>query len=334
MVFQSLFSQIGGKTTFSLLDFGFNARANALGTDFITVKDQDVNLGVINPSVFNKKMNNTGGFNQAFLAGGINLGMISYAKNLDTATTLAGHLRYVNYGKMDRTDIAGTVLGSYNPTEYILGIGAGKQLNPQISIGANFNMIYSQLESYNSFGISTDIAGSYTLDKANLLVTALVKNIGVQINSYTKKNRAQLPVDFQIGISHKLKHAPFRFSIVAHHLNVWDITYNDPNLKPTIDNLTGDTIAVKYPSFIEKLGHHFIFQNEILISKSIHLRAAFDIHKRQELKVAQRPGMAGFSFGLGLYFKRISIDYGFQIYSKAGYGNMLTLTSNLSTWKK
>ncbi|MBI1837291.1 MAG: hypothetical protein HYR91_08510 [Flavobacteriia bacterium] len=52
------------------------------------------------------------------------------------------------------------------------------------------------------------------------------------------------------------------------------------------------------------------------------------------MKVNTHPGAAGFSFGIGLYFKRISIDYGFKIFSKAGFNNMLTLTTDLSKWKK
>jgi hypothetical protein len=48
----------------------------------------------------------------------------------------------------------------------------------------------------------------------------------------------------------------------------------------------------------------------------------------------QRPGVAGFTFGVGLYFKRISIDYGFSVFSRAGFNNMLTLSTNLSRWRK
>ncbi|MBI1837290.1 MAG: type IX secretion system protein PorQ [Flavobacteriia bacterium] len=211
-------AQTGGTTTFALLDLGYSARSNALGTDFISVKDQDVNLGVSNPSLYNTKMHKTMGINQALLAGGINYGMFTYAHNLKKTGTLAGHLRYIDYGKMDRMEVNGTKSGTFTPTEYILGAGLGKQLNPQISVGANLNLIYSQLETYNAFGASIDLAGCYTVEKHNLLVTALVKNAGFQFKSYVKGNRSPLPTEFQMAISHKLAHAPLRFSILAHHL--------------------------------------------------------------------------------------------------------------------
>ncbi len=328
------FSQIGGNTTFALLDLTYSARSAGLGGDFITAKDEDLNLTVANPSLYNSKMHNHVGFNQALLAGGINYGMINYARSFKNSITGGASLRYVNYGKQEMRNEAGTSIGTFTPGEFILGAGAAKQLNPQITIGANVNLIYSQLAGYNSFGGSIDLAGTYELEKANLLVTALVKNAGYQFKSYTKNNRSNLPTEFQLGISHKLKHAPFRFSILAHHLNNWDLTYNDPNAKPTVDPLTGDTVQVKVAGFGKKLANHFTYQVEILISKNIHFRTAFDYHRRQEMSVSSKQGLAGFSTGIGFYFKRFSLDYGFVIYSSAGYNNMITLTTNLDKWRK
>ena len=190
------------------------------------------------------------------------------------------------------------------------------------------------MEHYNAFGAAIDIGGTYTHANENFLVTALVKNAGFQFNGYNGKQKDPLPTEFQMATSYKIQHAPFRFSLLAHHLNRWDITYMDPNLKPTIDPLTGDTIPVKYAGFGEKLARHFSYQVEILVSKNIHLRAGFDYQRRQEMKLEQRPGISGFTFGVGLYFKKISIDYGFSCYSKAGFNNMLTLSTNFSRWKK
>ncbi len=330
----NLEAQTGGNTTFALLDLPFSARAAALGTDFISVKDQDLNLAIANPSLYNAKMHQQLGFNQAFLASGINYGMVNYARKFKNNLAGGASIRYVNYGKQERRDENGTSLGEFSPAEFIVGAGLGKQLNPQISVGANVNFIYSQLESYNAFGASVDLAGTYELESANLLVTALVKNAGYQFKSYTSNNRGSLPTEFQLAVAHKLKHAPFRFTLLMHHLNQWDLTYVDPNLKPTVDPLTGDTVAVKLPGFGKKLAHHFTYQAEILISKNVHVRAAFDYHRRQEMRVATRPGLAGFSFGLGMYFKRFSLDYGLAIFSVAGYNNMLTLTTNLDKWRK
>ena len=329
----SVVAQTGGTSSFPLLDLTFNARAAGLGNDFITAKDKDINLGVANPSLYNESMHNHLSINQALMVGGINYGQVAYGYKLKKGV-LGSSIRYVNYGEFTRTDITGTAIGVFNPFECIIGAGYGQQLNPRISVGANLNLIYSQLENYNSFGASIDLAGTYTTKTENLLVTALVKNAGVQFDSYYGETKSPLPTDFQIGTSYKLSHAPFRFSILAHHLNKWDLTYNDPNLKPEIDALTGDTIPVKVAGFGEKLARHFSYSMEILVSKNIHLRTGFDYQRRQELKLETRPGISGFTFGVGLYFKKFSLDYGFSIFSRAGFNNMLTLSTNLSKWRK
>lgn len=329
----SVGAQTGGLNSFPLLDLTFNARAAGLGNEFITAKDKDINLGIANPSLYNEGMHKQLSVNQALMAGGINYGQVAYGHKLKKGL-LGTSIRYVNYGEFTRTDIAGTAIGVFNPFECIIGAGYGQQLNPRISVGANLNLIYSQLENYNSFGASLDLAGTYTTKKENLLVTAMVKNAGVQFDSYYGDSRSPLPTDFQLGTSYKLSHAPFRFSILAHHLNKWDLTYTDPNLKPEIDALTGDTIPVKYAGFGEKLARHFTYSMEILVSKNIHLRTGFDYQRRQELKLDSRPGIAGFTFGLGLYFKKFSLDYGFSVFSRAGFNNMLTLSTDLSKWRK
>jgi hypothetical protein len=328
-----LFAQTGGTHAFALLDLTYNARAAGLANDFISVKDDDINLGVANPSLYNSTMNNFLSFNQALLSGGINYGQVAYGRNLSKGF-LAGSIRYVNYGNFTMTDATGQNIGNFRPFECIIGAGYGVQLNPRISVGGNFNLLYSQLEIYNAFGMSIDLAGTYTSKDEKLLVTALVKNAGIQLKNYVGKTKAPLPAEFQMAASYKLEHAPFRFSLLAHHLNTWDITYRDPNLTPTLDVLTGDTIPVKYAGFGEKLARHFSYQAEILASKTVQLRFGFDYHRRQEMKLEDRPGLSGFTFGLGLRFKKIRLDYGFSIFSRAGFNNMLTLSSYLSTWKK
>jgi hypothetical protein len=327
------FAQIGGNTTFALLDLSYNARSMGLANDFISVKDNDINLGIANPSLLNQKMQNGFSVSNALMAGGIHYGQVAYGKQA-LGGTFGGSIRFVNYGEMQRTDINGENLGTFHPFESVVTVGYGKLLNPRISVGANMHLIYSQLEVYNAFGAAIDLAGTYTNESENLLVTALFKNVGYQFDRYTKEEKAGLPAELQLAASYKLNHAPFRFSILAHNLNTWDLTYNDPSAQPTIDALTGDTIPVKQVGFGEKLARHFSYSTELLISKTIHIRVGFDYHRRQEMKLESRPGLAGFTFGTGLYFKKFSVDYGFSLFSRAGYSMMLTLSTDLSKWRK
>ena len=235
---------------------------------------------------------------------------------------------------MDRTDETGAEMGTFSAGDFALGTSLGRSINKNLSIGATFNVIWSQLETYSSMGLSLDFAGMYRSNTERTLVSAVVKNIGVQLFNYTNKERKPMAINAMIGVSHQLKYAPFRFSVIMHHLNKWDLTYFDPNEKPKTDPLTGDIIPVEKAGFGEKLGRHFIFQAEILIGKIVRVRGAFNYNRRRQLLVENRPGMGGFSFGAGLNFKRFTIDYGLYIFSSAGFNNMISLRSNINSWKK
>lgn len=327
-------SQVNGLTSFQLLNNTYSARTLGLSGNFITVKDDDLNMGINNPSLLNSKHINSITFSNSILAGGINSGMLGYGFKAGNIGVVQTNIKYVSYGKFTRTEVNGNQSGNFHPFEMIANASIGKEINEKISIGGGLNLIYSQLETYSSVGASVDFGATFNDEEKGFLATVLVKNIGYQFKAYNNKVRALLPINVQAGISYKVKHAPFRFSILGHNLQKWKIAYDDPNLTETVDPLTDVIILPNRPGFFDHLAQHFIYQVEVLIGKKIQIRAAFDYHKRKSLALEQRPGVAGLSVGFGMNFKKIRIDYGFMIYSRAGFGNMLSLTADLSSWRK
>lgn len=328
-------AQTGGYHTFTMLDQSYNARSLGLGGDFISVIDEDVNMGISNPALLNSKMNKDLSLSSSLLPGGISHGMAGYGFNVDKiGSTMAGYIQYISYGTFKRTAVNGIEEGEFSPFEMVAGATIGKQLNKRLSLGGKLNFLYSQLETYSAVGASVDFAAAFRMEEHGFLTTILAKNIGYQLKTYTDNNRYPLPIDVQWATSYRVKHAPFRVTLLAHHLNKWDITYNDPNAQPTIDALTGDTIPVDRAGWFEKLGRHFSYQLEVFIGKHIDVRVGFDYHRRKEFALTDRPGLAGFSFGAGVHFAKFRLDYGFLAYSTAGYGNMITFSTNLSAWRK
>ncbi|MBP6458929.1 MAG: type IX secretion system protein PorQ [Crocinitomicaceae bacterium] len=336
LIFHSpLIAQIGGENSFNYLSRAYNSRGLALGNHFINIKDADVNLGVSNPSLLNTQMNNKWGFTQLFQGGDIQVGMIAMAKDWSKMNaTYSTSLRYVNYGRMDETTITGEIIGKIHPMDFIVSTGFGKALNNQFRIGGQANLLYSQYARYAALGGTIDFAAYYENTDKNQSATVLIRNIGYQFISFLGKDKTSTPTEILMSFSHKLSHAPIRFTYLAHHLNRWDLTYNDPSIKGSIDPLTGDSILPKKSNTFQKVMHHFTPQIEILLSKNIHIRFAYDYHRRSELVVVNRPGLAGFSFGIGTYFKRFSLDYGFSGYSVAGSLHGVTLSTNFDLWRK
>ena len=317
-------AQTGGTATYQALNSFYSARQLGMSGNLINSRDNDINLTFSNPASLNPEMNYRGSLSENIRGGGINAGSIAYGRTFNK-TMGAAHFRYISYGSMRRTDKLGNDLGTFNPGDYILGASASRLINERMSIGATFNLIYSQLDSYFSIGNSIDIGGQYFNDEKDFVLGGVVKNLGFQWKGYTAE-RAPLPLEIQIGVSKKLSHAPFRFYVTAQHLQQWDLSYVDPNAKDKIDALTGDTVKVKRAGFIEKVARHALVQTEINLGKKVYIRVGLDIQRRLEMRVANRPGLAGFSFGTAFHLKRFSFEYGWMIYSAAGSQHGITFS--------
>lgn len=331
------FSSLGqyniGINGFQYINGFYSARSIGTGNNLISVYDGDLTLSSENPSLLNSKMVNSIAVNQSLLPTGVNFGSVQYAFNSKVGI-FSPIIKYANYGQFVETDETGNTLGHFGALDYSVGMMYSKSFNPVFSLGVGLQLLGSNLERYYAFGTSATFSATYRHKNELLSAAVVAKGIGFTFKEYTSTKKTPLPIDVQASISYKLKHAPFRFSLLAKQLNKWDNVYQDPNAKPTYDALTGDTIPVKIPGFGEKLANHFSMQVELLASKSLHLRTGFDFHRQQQLKVYNRPGLAGFSFGIGLYFKKIRFDYGFLIYSKAGQNHAIGLSTNISDWKK
>lgn len=326
-------AQTGGSYSFPFLNLDYSARTAATGGYFMSHMDDDIHLGISNPSVLNEKMHQAVAVSQAFLAEGINYGMAAYAQK-GLKGICSANVKYVDYGTFQGIEANGQSTGTFRPFEYVIGLGYGKQLNPVISVGGNFNFIGSNLETYSAYGMSIDLSGTFSHPNKLFSATALFKNAGFKLSNYSSNDRGILPADIQLGFSYKLAHAPFRFYVVLHQLNQWDLTYNDPFALPTYDALTGDTIPVAKANFVEKMARHLSLSTELTLSKSLFFRLGFNYHRRQEMKIETRPGMAGFSLGIGVKTKRFRLDYGYVIYSKAGSNSVISLSISLGKWKK
>ena len=157
----------------------------------------------------------------------INYGFASYSRTFDKIGSFVGSMQFIDYGEFTYADVAGEQFGKFDVAELALNVGWGRQLDSLFSIGANFKMIYSAFESYKSFGIAVDVAGTYHNSEKNITASLLFRNIGRQLVSYRAGNIEPLPFEIQLGMSKKLSHLPFRYSILLTHLERWDLSYNN-----------------------------------------------------------------------------------------------------------
>ncbi|HHM20608.1 MAG TPA: type IX secretion system protein PorQ, partial [Bacteroidetes bacterium] len=235
-----------------------------------------------------------------------------YAEKWDL--TWHGGIQYISYGDFDQTDIYGNITGRFNAAEYALTVGAGKTLYERLSVGANLKFITSRLESYNSTGMTADLAAMFHDTSRQINITFLLKNIGTQFSTYTGNNREPLPFEIQAGLSKRLRHLPFRFSLIYRYLNKWNITYDDPNTEEDVF-FFGDVQPGPKNGAIDNFARHFSINGEFLLGKkeNFRLRFGYSHLNRKELTVRNLRSLAGFAFGFGMKIKRFRIDFGKKI---------------------
>jgi hypothetical protein len=328
-----LLAQPGGESTFQFLNMVSSARIAALGGNQIAVKDNDINLGYYNPSLLNQEMDGMLSMNYINYFAGINYGFAGYAYHHEKLnTTFLGGIQYVNYGKFDEYDAAGREIGEFSAGEYVINAGAGHQVDSLWSVGANLKLIYSNLAYYNAFGACFDASATYHNPGNGITFAALVRNVGYQFKSYVQQNRERLPFDMQIGISKKLENAPFRLSLIGTNMTVWDLSYFQG--ESTFDPFTQTIVEPEPPGLADNLMRHFIFNGEILLTNNFHIQLGYNYRRRQELKVVERPGMVGFSWGFMVKVKKFQLSYGRAAYSLAGASNHITVSIKPSEFNR
>ena len=309
---QSWGQAIGGDNVYEFLNLSPSARVTGLAGNLITVKDDDVSLAFSNPAALNPEMSGKIQFGNNFYLSDIKHGYFSYghfAKKWDL--TWHGGIHYISYGDFQATDEIGNIIGQFNASEYAFTVGAGKELYERLSVGANLKFITSSFESYNSTGLTTDLAAMFHDTSRQINVTLVMKNIGTQFTTYTDGNREPVPFEMQVGMSKRLRHLPFRFSIIYRYLDKWNITYDDPNSQEDIF-FFGEDPNASDNGFIDNLARHFVFNGEFLFGKkdNFRMRLGYSHLTRKELTVRNLRSLAGFAFGIGIKINRFRIDFG------------------------
>lgn len=324
------FAQSGGTTTYKFLNLTNSARIAALGGNFLTIHDHDLSLALANPSLISSGMNRSLSMNFIDHFTGTSSGYASYGFNLNKLGNFAATMQYYSYGKADNTDEYGEVLGQFSAGEYAWNLGWGRRLDTVFSIGANVKMIYSSLETYHSLGLAVDVAGSY-IPNESFCASVLFRNIGRQLTTYTDQGNEPLPFEIQAGISKKLAHVPFRYSILLQHLEKWDLRYTDPNAP--VDPFTGEVQKESgLDAFAGNAMRHIIIGGEFIPAKFLSIRLGYNYLRRQEMKVVSRPGSVGFSWGIGLKVSKFNFSYSRAAYHLTGSPNYITIGTNLGEW--
>lgn len=324
---ESFAQTTGGKSGLNFLQLPSQAKSTALGSNHMTISGNDPALFLQNPALLDSSKEDHVSANiMPYLADTKFLNLAYGNKIKRTAGTWAVGLQYLNYGTITETDASGNVVGEFRAADYGLSAGYGQTVGA-FTLGGAVKFVGSSIESYHVYGLAFDWGGVFKHPNQDLTIGFVVKNLGFLKQNFTGANTPILPLDLRAGITFKPKYMPIRFSATIHHLNSFDMVYNDPNLFFTYD-INGGRIPRKV-GVTEKMARHLSIGAELLLDKNFKILLGYDHLKRQELKLYNAGGLAGFSFGAWLRVKRFEISYGRAQYTPGFGSSSLSIVMNL-----
>ncbi|GAB3883854.1 type IX secretion system protein PorQ [Spirosoma agri] len=301
---------LGGQRVFSFLDLPTHARVAALGGQVATATQPDGAYHLNNPALADSINDNQLAISlMPYLAAAkyytLQYGLPFGSKEPDRHSRWAAGLQYLSYGQFDLTDPAGNSLGTFSANDYALSLTHART-EGNFTLGATIKAVGSSIETYSAFGILADLGGVWRHPKQELTIGLVAKNVGYLLKNYGPAD-ADLPFDLQAGLTVKPRHAPIRLTVTAHHLQRFDISYNDPNLTVRYD-LNGNLIP-QTTSVPEKIARHLSVGAELLVSRYVHLLVGYNHQKRQEGKLTTGSGGAGISFGASVQARGFQLTY-------------------------
>lgn len=323
-------SQIGGIGAYHFLNQPSSPRATALGGVLITQPDGNVDHALMNPAQVLESADNK--LSTSFInhLADINAGNITYGKHYNNIGTFFGGVHYINYGDFEETLANGDNTGrsfTANDVNFYTGISVPYK---KLQLGVTVKGFYSAYDNFFSSGLAMDLGSTYSDSSGRFTAGLVAKNVGFVLNQYNPGNSESLPLEIQMGFSQKLENAPFRFTVLFHNLQQFDLTYidNDPRGKQ-IDLVTGEPI-VEEISTLDKAFRHVNLGTEAIFSDNFQVRVGYNHQKRKELGIEDRMSTVGFSWGFGVKVSKFLINYGNAKYHLAGSSHQFGISLDLN----
>ncbi|MDR2805518.1 MAG: type IX secretion system protein PorQ [Dysgonamonadaceae bacterium] len=312
VVSPSLWAQ-GGSTTFDYLLLPHSARSSALGGINVSVVENDASLIYDNPAFLGSEMDKTILINYLSYVSDIGVGNMIFTKKGSEKTSFGIGVIYANYGHMTETTEDNQIIGDLKASDICGTVFVSHDITDRLRGGISGKFLYSNYYHNTAIGLGVDVGLSYCNEENTLTWGLVGKNIGRQIKAYEEELSA-LPWDIQFGISHKLSHAPIRFSLSAIHLKQWKFD----------DVYAGDD------SFVKTLAKHLIVGVELIPNDNFWLGVGYNIKRSADMHLEDGNKFGGFSAGAGVRIKTFSVGCSIGKYNTAATSFMISLATSLA----
>lgn len=222
----------------------------------------------------------------------INAGNLAYARSFEKLGVLALGVTYFDYGTFDRANEFGQKQGEFGASDILVSLSGARIVLNNLCAGATLKYLRSSIDSYSASALAADLGAVYHTGYEGWDVGAVINNTGFATSAYLEE-KDDLPTSYKLGLSVPLKHLPARVSFAGEYMNT--------------EGIRGcGGLELTFSQYLQaRLGYNTI---------GIDQRVGLDTD-----------ALAGFSAGLGIHVKRLSVDYALTSHGEVGYLHRFTL---------
>lgn len=325
LLFQSMYSQVGGETLYPFLNLPTSPKQIALGGVTLTSQN-DVSQVLWNPAAVNSDIDGDLSINYVNYIAGIKLGSLSFAKSINPKYGIASlGIQYFDYGNFDRTNASGPqVIGSFGARDLSVSLGYGYTYK-SVTLGASVKYVSSKIDTFTSSALLYDFGATYFHPDYPLVMAIVVRNSGKQLTNFTNREE-QLSNNVIVSAEYQLEHVPLKLYGAFDELNNWDISVANPSRDKT--DLNG-VVTKEVISDVANLLRHLSLGVELWPERKLNLRIGYNHRRSQEFKLSDVRTGAGLSYGFGFKTKKIKFDYAFSKFQEGAKYSTFGLTLHL-----
>ena len=310
-----LLSAQEGTNVYPFLNIPVSARQAALGGDAVSIRDFDVSFVGVNPGLMNLDQDEMISVNYASYLADSKYGTISYVRDLEEGHLIGFNARYMDYGKMPRTDESAEISGDFGAMDASLGLSYAYQFDEDFTVAGGANFVTSKIDNYTSMAVVGTAGITYHNEQSRETLALVFRNFGYQFKSFNG-TRENVAFRIDLGYTKILDEFPLAFTITAHDLQKLNISQDFDN--------NGQAI-----NWSRKIADHFSLGAELFPEQAFNIRFGYNIRRGNELAVLDQRSFAGLSAGFGIKISSFRFDYAHVRYHNASNVNMFGLTLDL-----
>ncbi len=304
-----------GTRVYEFVNITTSPRQAALGGNAQSGWDNDPNMSYWNPALASEYSHGMLSLNYINYLADVNFGTLSAVYQYDDDEFFSLHGQYVDYGDFRGFDEFDNPTADFTARDIAVSFGYARLLSDFFSVGAAIKYINSRIETYSSHAVAADFGIVYHDPDYNTNVSLAVRNLGFQIETYAG-TKEKMPVQVNLGMSHRLEHVPLELSVTLHDLQKFDISV------PFDDN-------GQKTKFGRKVIDHVSMGAELFPGQGFNLRLGYNFKRGSELKIEDNRTFAGLTYGFGLRISYFRFDFAHANYYQGSNTNHFGLTIDL-----